>query len=457
MSRSARALLAALAALAGAPGCGEPSAPTPAPAPEAAAARARDVILITLDTLRADRLGCYGNGDRLTPNLDRIAAEGTRFARAMAPMPCTAPAHAALFTGLSPRLSGVTSNFVKAADSLETLAERFAALGFATGALFNAFDFAAINLVQGFDGYGFDKGRRAERIVPQLATYLQSTRGRRRFTWVHLFIPHGPHDLPDEWAARVAVRYDGPLKDDFHSLEKVRTGEVALPPEFAAWYRARYDAAVAFTDARVGEVRAAFEREGAWNDALVVVLADHGESLEGKTLGFHAPVIAESTLHAAMLWRGPGVPVGRVVTQLAQHMDVAPTVFDLLGEAIPGELEGRSLGALFEPEDPAGLEWNRHGIATLPTRFEGKGGGDGEAAAIRAGRFKLVLREGRERALYDLERDPGESVDCAAERGDVVHALEAAFEAWVRSTAEGAAGGAVSAEMAAQLRKLGYQ
>ena len=458
MRRSAALLLGlGVAGACDDPPAGRGAAAAPPEGAAVVAARPRDVIVLTLDTFRADRMGCYGHPGGLTPHLDRIAAEGTRFAHAMAPMPCTAPAHAALFTGLSPRLCGVTSNFLTAPDTLDTLAERLARLGFATGALFNAFDFAAINLVQGFDGFGLDKGRRAERLVPELKRYLQSTRGRRRFTWLHLFIPHGPHDLPPEFAARVTARYDGPLQEDFFSMEKLRTGEVVAPPEFVERYRQRYDAAIAFTDARVGEIRAAFEAERAWDDALLLVVTDHGESLEGRTLGFHAPVLNQETLHAAMLWRGPGVPAGRVKDQLAQPMDAVPTVFELLGEPIPGELEGRSLAELITSDDPDGVDWTRHAIASLPTRFEGKSGEDGEAAAIRSGRFVLLLREGRDRALHDVVADPRQTTDIAADHPGVVRALEAAFEEWVRATREAPTGGVVSPEMAAQLRKLGYQ
>ncbi len=434
------------------------SAPTPAATTVANAPQ--DIILVTLDTLRADRLGCYGNPRGLTPNLDRLAREGARFANAMAPMPCTAPAHAALFTGLSPRLHGVTSNFMKASDSLLTLAERFQGLGFATGAFFNAFNFAEINLVQGFDGYGFDQGRRAERIVRTLRQFLAATRGRRRFAWTHLFIPHGPHDFPDEYQRFVTHRYDGPLQDDFRSMEKLRTGEVTAPPEFAARYRDRYDAAVAFTDARFGEIRSALEAAGAWEQALVVVVADHGESLEGSTLGFHAPVIDESTLHVPLLWRGPGVPAGVVVEPVVQHVDLVPSLLATLGELLPVEVEGRDCTPLIAAAAGTGpeVEWSRHAIATLPTHFEGKAGGDPEAAVIRSGRFKLVLREGTPRQLFNLEADPAEQHDVVADHADVARALEAAFDEWVRATAVAAAqGGNVSPEMAAQLRKLGYQ
>ncbi len=442
-------------------GCGDDvgergSAPIVAAPP--ANGEPHDVLLITLDTLRADRVGCYGNPRGLTPNLDRLAAEGTRFAAAVAPMPSTVPAHVALFTGLSPRLHGVTSNYLRAGDGLTMVAERMKALGFATGAFFNAFNFAELNLIQGFDGYGFDQGRRAERIVPALEQWLAATRGRRRFGWIHLYIPHGPLEIPAEYERLVRQRYDGPIKDDFFTLEKVRTGQLEAPPEFGANYRERYDAAVAFTDARVGEIRAAFEKAGSWDSTLVIVIADHGESLEGRTLGFHAPVIDETTLHVPMIWCGPGVAAGRVVPQLVQHMDVVPTVVARLGELIPSDVEGHDLSMLIDAADPVTVEWSHAAIATLPTHFEGKGERDPEAAAVRRGRFKLVLREGSVRELFDLESEAGETRDVGGAHPDVMRALEAAFEQWVRTTTDAAAvGGSVSPEMAAQLRKLGYQ
>ena len=439
--------------------CGDEPDEPGAPRPLAAAVVPRDVVLLTLDTLRADRLGCYGNPRGLTPNLDRLAREGARFANAMAPMPCTAPAHAALFTGLSPRLNGCTSNFLRAGDGLLTIAERLQALGFATGAVFNAFNFAEINLVQGFDGFGFDKGRRAERVIPTFEQFLAANRERRRFAWLHLFIPHGPHDFPDEYARFVTHRYDGPLTDDFHSLEQVRIGAVDAPPEFAARYRDRYDAAVAFTDARVGELRAALERAGSWDRTLLIVVADHGESLEGRTLGFHAPVIAESTLHVPMIWRGPGVPAGVVVEPVVQHVDLVPSLLAALGELLPADVEGRDFTPLIAAAGGgAEVDWERPAIATLPTHFEGKAGADPEAGAVRSGRFKLILREGQPRQLFDVVADPGETRDVIADHPAAARALEAAFEEWVRATATAAAAADnVSSEMAAQLRKLGYQ
>ncbi len=449
VARVAAGMLAAVAVACSEEPAASRSPPRSAPIP-------RDLVLITLDTLRADRLGCYGNGRGLTPNLDRIAAEGTRCASAVAPMPCTAAAHAALFTGLSPRLHGVTSNLVQARDELVTLAERLRDEGFATGAFFNAFDFNGLNLVQGFDACGFDRGRRAELIVPGFARWLKETAGRRRFAWIHLFIPHGPLDFPAEYGRFVEHRYDGPVKDDFDVFEKARVGELELPAEFVANYRDRYDAAVAFTDARVGELRGVVERAGSLDSTLLIVLADHGESLEQGTVGLHSPVIREATLHVPLLLRGPGVPAGRVIDGLVQTMDLAPTIAASLGLLIPSDLEGHDLSPLLLAADPAAVAWDRRAISTLPSSFVGKSERDPEAAAVRQGSMKLVLREGGVRELYDLARDPSEEHDVAAERPDVVRALDAAFAEWTRATSASRRGEPVDAAMQQQLRKLGY-
>jgi arylsulfatase A-like enzyme len=457
--RIVAALIGALLLAALGPGCSRDPAPEPAaPAPVAPTPGGpRDLLLVTVDTLRADRLGCYGNARGLTPNLDRLAAEGTRFAHARTPMPCTAAAHAALFTGLSPRSSGVTSNFVQARDELVTLAERLKERGFATIALFNMFDFSGLNLVQGFDAVGFDKTRRAERIVPGYARWLGETRGApRRFAWLHFFIPHGPLDFPPEFARFVEHRYDGPIQDDFRTLEKARAGELALPEEFVRSYRDRYDAAVAFADARVGELRSALEQAGALDSTLLVVLADHGESLERGVVGLHSPVIREATLHVPLLMRGPGAPARRVVDAVVQTMDLAPTIEAALGLPIRSEQEGRDLSPLLRAEDPSSVDWQGRAIATLPAQFEGKSAADAEAAAVRVGSMKLVLKEKGARELYDVVADPQEERDLAGARPDVVRALDAAFAEWTRSTAVAAGGGMVDQGMQELLRKLGY-
>lgn len=427
--------------------------------PPATAREPRHLLVITIDTLRADRLGCYGNPRGLTPALDRIAREGTRFTRAVAHMPCTLPVHAALFTGLSPRASGVTSNFVRVPLALETLAERLQAAGFATTALFNQFEFAKLNLVQGFQSFENDPSEHAERIVAAFRAWLSAREaGARWFAWVHLFIPHGPLDVPERFlSAHVRHPYDGPLRDDFETLERIRRNEIPWPEEFAAHYRDRYDAAVACADARVEEILAAIEEARLLDETLLLCVADHGESLEHGVLGLHAPVLRDSTLRVPLLLRGPRVGAGRVVEAVVQHVDLFPTLLALLGLDVPAGIEGRNLRPLLAGSDTEGFD--AAAVALLPAAWAGKrsGGLDPARAAVRRGRFELVLAPDGARELYDLEDDPSELRDLAGSRPDVVRALAAELERWLGADPAATEGEAVDGELWQQLRALGYQ
>jgi arylsulfatase A-like enzyme len=374
-------------------------------------------------------------------------------------MPCTLPSHTALFTGLSPRASGALNNFARVQLSVETLAERLLAEGFATAAFFNQFPFGPANLVQGFQSFENDVTERAERVADSLRAWLAQPRERERFfAWVHLYIPHGPLDVPAEWEGRfVRHAYAGPLRDDFDTLQSIRVGEIPWSEEFAANYRDRYDAAVAFTDAKVGEIRAALEGARLLERTLLVCVADHGESLERGVLGIHSPVLRDVTLRVPLLLRGPSIRRGLRVDALVQHMDLFPTMLGLLGLAIPGGGEGRDLRPLLE--GLTGEAFESEAVALQPLEFEGKdeSGLDPQQAALVRGRFKLVLKEGGVRELYDLEADPEETRDLAAERPEVVRALGAAFAAWEERTTLAPAGPAVDERIRAELRKLGYQ
>jgi arylsulfatase A-like enzyme len=408
--------------------------------------------------LRADRLGSYGNGRGLTPHLDRLAREGTRFTRAYAPMPCTLPAHVALFTGLSPRSSGVESNFVRLSLNVETLAERLRSAGFATAAFFNQFPFARANLLQGVESFEADPSELAERVVPAFKEWLARPRPRDRwFAWLHLYVPHGPLSLPTELVRRhVRHDYAGPLSDDLETMLRLGCGELPWSEEFAENYRDRYDAAVALADERVGEIRTELERAGQLDSTLVVCLADHGESLERGVLGLHAPVLRDVTLHVPLLMRGPSIPAARSVDALVQTMDLLPTLLARLGVAPPQSCDGRDLGRrlaageAFEGEAPA--------IAQLPESFAGRGSPRlaPAEAVVRRGPFKLVLSKAGQRELYDLVRDPDEACDVAERHPGVVRALAAAFAEWARSPGPRACGCDVDDAQRREISKLGY-
>jgi arylsulfatase A-like enzyme/Tfp pilus assembly protein PilF len=412
---------------------------TPA-SPESARARLlarrpapRDVslVVLTLDTLRADHLGCYGAGNVATPSLDALAASGIVFENASATVPLTLPSHATIFTGLNPPRHGVRDNggfFL--GDEATTLAERLKAGGWTTGAFVAAWVLdSKWGLAQGFDHYSdrFDLSKhktlslgtvqkRGDEVVGDALRWLDGVKDGRFFAWIHLYDPHTPYTPPEPWASRHPRR--------------------------------PYAGEVAFTDDLVGRVLRFLAERGLDGRTVVVVLADHGESLGEHGEQTHAYFVYDSSMHVPLIVRTPWGDRGRVAGQVSTA-DVMPTLLDLLGlEPQPG-VDGRSLA----------LEMMRPGTrppatAYLETYFPRYHFGWQHLRAARDGRYKYI--DAPEPELYDLEADPGET-------RNVYKAMSARAEP-LRRWLEKAGGGAGTAperreldpEALQRLAALGY-
>ena len=298
------------------------------------AAQRPNILLITIDTLRADRLGRPG----VTPTLDALAARGTRFALAYAHAPTTLSSHASILTGLLPPSHGVRNNGAFRLDgSASTLAEALKGAGYATGAFVSAFVVSTrYGLDQGFDVYDDrmpSTSRRTtgvafrftERHAPETLAAAATWIGHQAgpwFAWVHLFDPHAPYEAP------LDVARDG------------RAGVARPAPQNPA--TTAYDNEVAYVDASLGrffaKLRPAIDR------AVVLVTADHGESLGEHGESTHGLFAYDSTLRVPLLVAGPGI-ASRVATEAVSHIDIMPTILDLTGAG--AAVDGRSLvGAL---------------------------------------------------------------------------------------------------------------
>jgi thioredoxin-like negative regulator of GroEL len=295
--------------------CSGPPEPPPAAPPAPAPPPRTPVVIITLDTTRADRIGCYGYADAETPAIDALASRGTRFARAYTPVPLTIPAHSSLFTGLLPPHHGVRDNGdQRLAQQATTLAERLAEHGWTTHAAVAAFVTQAHwGFGQGFDGYDDNLGVpsdrlswRAERdggeVVDQA---LAAIDGGADFLWVHLFEPHSPYEPPEPFRSRHAGR--------------------------------PYDGEIAAVDAQVGRLLAALP-----SHTLIVLAGDHGEALGEGGEQQHGLLLGDATLHVPLILAGPGVPVG-VLDQPVSLVDVAPTLLRILELPADPGMDGRDL------------------------------------------------------------------------------------------------------------------
>lgn len=403
-------------------GCGE--------TPSWSQSRQPNVVLVTVDTLRADHVGAYGAATGATPNLDRLAREGTRFEQAISQAPLTLPSHATILTGMLPTEHGVRNNGAGGlAPEHATLAEAFAAKGYATGAFVGAFVLdRRYGLDQGFDLYDDEIDRddtragalEAERdaiaVTDRALRWLGEAKGPF-FAWVHLYDPHAPYVPPEPYRSRFA----------------------ASP----------YDGEIAATDAQIGRLLALLEEKGLRDETIVVVTGDHGESLGEHGELTHGLLLFESTLRVPLIISAPSTKPGRVVREPVSLADLAPTIAALAQAPLArvGRAAGRDLSAslLGEGEPPSAAIYSE---TKYPEMFGWSG-----VSALRAGAAKLVASPGRR--LYDLAADPAESRDVSTEQRRALHDLDAKLEA-IRGAETTAAPLPVDAEAMAKLASLGY-
>jgi choline-sulfatase len=399
---------------------------------------ARHLVLVTIDTLRADRLGCYGNRSVETPHLDALARDGARAADASVQVPLTRPSHVTLMSGLYPAEHGIRDNVSPALrEDVPTLAERLKAAGFSTAGFVSSIVLSRQSgLARGFDTYSdhFDVGpddarflntiqRRGDIPTAEAIAWLEAERGSRRFVWLHLYDPHEPYEPPEPYASRYADRL--------------------------------YDGEVAWSDELVGRLDAALTRLGIRDETLLAVTSDHGEGLGDHGEAVHGYFVYESTLAVPLLFRGPGIQPGRRVTTTARSIDLVPTLLDLLGVApgSPARLSGRSLAPALRggPEPPAEATYAESLTPLLHFGWS-------DLRALRDGRFKFILAPRPE--LYDLRDDPAESRNLAGSSKGQADALRDALArrlAEEKASAESApAAAAVPPEMLEQLGALGY-
>lgn len=391
-----------------------------------------DVLLITIDTARADRFSYTRAPGPGTPRIDALAREGAGFLEAISPAPLTKPAHASLMTGRLPPSHTVRDNGAyRLPDTETTLAEVLRAAGFTTGAFVGA---------QVLDSrYGFDQGfstyddtmtassdpavlayaeRRGEDVAAAAKRWLDAQSGGKLFAWVHLFDPHAPYRPPEPERSRYASGYDGEI---------------------------------AYVDRVVGGVLDAWRERRGLDRTLVIVTADHGESLGEHDEATHGVLVYDATIRVPLVIRAPGLRLERPVSDPVSLIDVLPTVLGLLHLPAPDGVQGRDLSPLLRGER---VPWSstsgyaeslyaqlHHGCAPL--------------RALRENGWKLVRGSAGE--VYDLGRDPGELRDLAAAEPMRARDLDEALERLVGELHAGTSESAALDDDARRaLRSLGY-
>ncbi|MCP4231812.1 MAG: sulfatase-like hydrolase/transferase [bacterium] len=382
----------------------------------------KNLIIITVDTARVDRFGCYDPKNELSPNLDRLAEGGVLFVCAYGAQPLTGPSHTAMFSGMRPREAGIVQNGIPVPDEIDMAAEVLACNGYRTGAIIGVFVVSsAMNFDQGFghfDDYfnpfaAFSrlawakiggmlgilntKGRiqrRAGAVTDRAIKWLESdSRERPFFLWLHYFDPHTPYDPPGEWA-------DVSDADD---------------PNIRA-----YDGEVAYMDSEIGILIDYLEDNGLTDNTVIIVVADHGESLgEHDYYWDHGKYLYDTETRVPLIINGPGVPSGSVMEGVFETRQIPELVYPLLGDT-----DWETAYAPFAGKRDAFGEALEEGeYRTMWVREESVGSG--------TGLYKRVNNPDGTSALYDLSDDPNETNDDALshpelhkELGDSIERIE---------------------------------
>jgi arylsulfatase A-like enzyme len=423
-----------------------------------------NVLVVLVDTLRADKLGCYGNERGLSPEIDRLAAAGALFEHASAHAPWTLPSTASLLTSLYPRQHGAGGQlprFTHLARGVSTLPAVFKDEGYATASIVNvAFLGKDFGLSRGFDHVDakyFESNRRVRRAEKTTAAALDwldaRDAARPFFLLVHYFDPHAVYDPPQPFRRRFAAPSDRESGDFVFGtrdhMMALRAGRLSLRADVVARAEALYDGEVAYTDSQVGRLLDGLDERGLDASTIVVLTADHGEEFLEHDGFEHGHTLYAELTHVPLIVRAEGVAAARV-TQGVGHVDVAPTVLALAGLAAPAEWVGRSLLPLIGDAAAPERDVLAHGNFWGPPLTSWRTGGE-----------KLILRAepaGGAPELYEWRADPGEARDLAPTRPDRVNALHEDLGSFERTLAAGAAGAAVELDDARlrELETLGY-
>jgi arylsulfatase len=424
---------------------------------------ARHLVLISVDTLRADHLGAYGADLRATPSLDALARASVRFSEARAPAPFTLPSIAGLLTGRHPGAIGVGSNRGRLAPDVPTLAARLREHGFATGAVVsNPILVEGAGLAPGFDVYDDSlPDREATRGQPErvarrttdaalaLARRLRGTGDARVFLWVHYQDPHGPYTPPEGLRERFLdseQRRPGGDRElgvakDWRGIGGLPLYQYLRPFRRVAFYRAGYAGEVAYVDAEVGRLLDGLRAEGLLGSAAVVFTADHGEGLGERDHWFaHGEFLHEPALRVPLLVTGPGLRPA-VRHEPASLLDVVPTALALLGlPPVPG-MAGVDLA---RPVPEREFYFTTGNAASLRRR------------AVLAGGYKLVRSSDRGQPAVELFRLPDETRDLAAAQPERAADLAQRLDAHVAAASAPPVERSPSPEQEEALRALGY-
>jgi arylsulfatase A-like enzyme len=439
-----------------------------------------NLIMVVVDTLRADHLGCYGYERGTSPHIDAFAAESQVFDNAVAQSSWTSPSVASLFTSAYPSVHGVTGFGSRLPPTMETLAEVLQGHGFRTAA-FSA-NFAQITqrngFAQGFDTFqvikkkwrdedkqegdvGKWRAAGAIAVTKKALAWLREESAAPFFLYLHYMDPHSDYNPPTPLRKRFENPYDGAINGSTKQILQVERGELSLDEADRSHLIDLYDAEVATADAGFGRVLEYLEEEDLLGGSVVVILSDHGEEFLDHGRLFHGFTLYAEMIRVPLIVRAPGLEAGRRISQLVELIDVGPTVLDLL--QIPDERssQGRSLTGLLDGESPGQPDARAYSELSDDAPLIGEVRGRTHSRAVWSESWSYLQRMDGTVELYEHSGDPGQTANRIGAEGETARAFEAELQSLVavlESAAKPApaAGAPVGEEEREQLRTLGY-
>ena len=433
-------------------------------------ARPRHAILISIDTLRPDHLGCYGHERDTSPSLDGLAARGVRFTDASAAAPWTLPSHATMLTGLYPSHHGVKNHETRLPSSVVTLAEEFAAGGFRTLGVVNTWNVGApqFQLAQGFQRFRYV----AETGEDERSAQMHTKNGAREvlatakeflladgttqpfFLFLHFYDVHTDFTPRAPYRAQFVEPYRGRLTGRTQQLINLRDQGERFSPDDLRWLRQMYDAEIRQLDDQLGRFFAWLDERGWLDESLLVVTSDHGEEFQEHGGILHGRTQYQEVLRVPLVVAGPGVPSGVVLDAPVNLVDLVPTMLACMDLSASSVHDGLDLSGLWRggrlPERPFFAEADHTNIVDGVHRLDIQ-------HMIRRGAHKLHFdRHARAARLFDLGRDPLESRDLAAEQPAAAQALLSELEGFRAGAVEPESIPRPTAEEQSLLDQLGY-
>lgn len=426
-----------------------------------------NVLLISIDTLRADHLSCYGYIRNTSPNIEKIARQGTLFTQAISPASWTTPAHMSIFTSLYPIRHNVLNTKTKLDDDIITLAQVLQKNGYATYACVSAPSMlpADLGFSRGFDVYddytvGFDLdvnlfklndlygGQNDHPICPlthtMATTFLKKNLDSKFFLFVHYWDVHGDYDAPEPYKKMFDKDYEGDFDGSQKCIKKIKPGITKRDLEHMV---ARYDGEIRYVDDYIGKLMDKLKELGLLDNTLIVLTADHGEEFLEHGGNWHGKTLYEEVIHVPLIMRYPSsIPQNKIITTPVSTVSIMPTILDILNIPLRYQVQGESLLALIRgktkgPIKPIYSEVTLNGLR-----------------AIRIDDFKLIYDfQNGSKQLFNLKMDKEERENLIEEEINVARDLENRLLTWIEASGSSTKEAAkLDEETKQRLKSLGY-